>query len=230
MLRTYCRPTRTLHPSSWTVIGGFALFVALAATSCGSDDGTHKKAPTPTQTPTATAQPTPTATPIEPPHTENLFGSTEAGGGALTIDPQAEVHVFFSACIGGTGPDCTNGLVVYTGTDPGFEQAEEDEPDEPLYVLTDGTPVSLEVVSIDDGVSLHFPEGTLDAAGQSLVLGTTPGIHADLEWQLTSPGGDSAARTVRLKLTTTASAYTESEPVTFTLTPSTGQPDDEPQS
>jgi len=203
-------------------MAGTALLFVFALGGCGSDDDNiPTPGPTATRTGTATpsAVPTPTPTPEEPPHTENLFGSTEEGSGALTVDAAAEVHVAFSACIGGTGDECIGGTAIYIATDPGFEQAEEDEPDEPLFVLADGVPVSLEVTAIDEGINLVFGSVTLNAVGESVLFGTTPGLHADLEWQLALPGGDTEGRSVSLKLTTTSSLYTESEVFDVTLVP-----------
>ena len=84
--------------------------------------------------------------------------------------------------------------------------------------------MTLEVIAIDPALSLNFDAGTLNAAGQSLVLGTTPGIHADLEWQLIMPGGAHPVEghTVTLKLTTTASGFTDSVAFTETVEASSG--------
>jgi hypothetical protein len=201
------------------------LCAMLAAPGCGSDDDGENMGGGSTATPTPS--PTVSPTPEEPPHTENLFGSTAEGSGALTVDAKSEVEVFFSACLGGTGPTCDNGTVVYTGTDPGFEEAEEDEPDEPLFVLVDGTPVSLQVTAIEPGVSLKFDDVTLNAVGQSVLLGTTPGVHRDLEWTLSAAGGEGVpeGRSVSLKMTTTSSTYTESAEFTVTLQPTGAPPD-----
>ena len=201
--------------TAYTVV--LLLALAAVAAGCGDDD------PPPVNNPTATIPAaTPTPTPSDPAHTENLFGSTEPGGGALTLDAAAEVDVSFSSCIGGTGDGCVGGTVLYTATDPGFEEAEEDEPDEPLYTLVDGVTVRLEITATDPGVSLKLDAQILNAAGQSAVLGTTPGVHRDLEWQLALPGGEVASRQVSLRLVTTAPQYSASDVVTVTLRPAEG--------
>lgn len=215
-------------------VSGLVSLLALLGIACGGSDNPPL---TPTATPTATATRTPTVAP-SPTFTttplpsasgqEDLFGSTARGSGALTIDALALVPAYFSACLGGSGPNCSGGSVIYIGSDPGFKEADADVPTPPLFVLPDGITVSLEVIAIDPVVNLKFDSGTLSAPGQSLVLGTTPGIHADLEWQLLLPGGAGFdGHRVTLKLTTTASGYTDSAEFTVTVQPSSGVPPSE---
>ncbi len=212
---------------------GVAFCVLAAVSGCGSDSiqtstATATPLPTETATPlptfTATSRPTSTPTPRE---NENLFGSTQTGGGTLTIDSplgetgQPTVDIYLSNSIGGND--------IYIGTDPGFKEAEADEPSFPLFTLTDGIPITLEIVAIDPAVNLIFdqPDGvvTLTQAGQSIGIGTTPGIHQDLEWQLTVPTGSSASgHSVSVKLTTASSTYRESAVQTLQLLPTAGQP------
>jgi hypothetical protein len=210
-------------------VGRLFAGVSLAATcvfsvGCGDDEKVlvaHTATPTrtATRTPTPSATPTVTSTPSEPAHTENIFGSTAAGGGALTVDAAAVVEVPFSTCLGSAEEECAGGTALYVATDPGFESAEEDEPEEPLFVLEQGTSVALEIVEIDEGITLKFGDTRLPP-NDKIVLGTTP-LHRDLEWQLGLPGGLTEARQVRFKLTTTSSRYVESEEVTVTLQPTT---------
>ena len=202
-----------------------AIGLLAAMSGCGDS---HDTAPLPATAATPTTGPTPTATPLpDISGEENLFGSTAAGGGALTIEAVPQVPVYFSACLGGSGAGCTGGTIIYIGSDPGFEEAEEDEAEVPLFALPAGVPVSLEVIAIDPAVTLRFDDGgTLSAVGQSLDLGTTTGIHADLEWQLALPADApfDAGHPVTLKLTTTASGYTDSAEFTTIIRPSTGSP------
>jgi hypothetical protein len=199
---------------------------------CGSSDNPPPAptgTPTPTATSTSTTIPSPTATTTPLPDIagqENLFGSTVQGGGALTIDAVPQIPTYFSACLGADDPNCTGGTTIYIGTDPGFKEADESEATAPLFALPDGVTVGLQVVSIDPALSLKFDDGTLNAAGQSLELGTTPGIHADLEWQLALPGGTAFGRSypVTLKLTTTSSGFTDSAEFTEVVRPSSGSP------
>jgi hypothetical protein len=229
--------TRTIN--SWVLsANGLGLLLATLGIGCGGSDS---PAPAPTATPsatptvTATPSPLPTATTTPLPSIageENVFGSTASGSGALTIDPVPQIPTYFSACLGGSGPDCADGTTIYIGSDPGFKEADESEATPDLFALPDGVTVSLQVVSIDPALSLMFDNGTLNAAGQSLELGTTPGIHADLGWQLALPGGTpfGTGYPVTMKLTTTTSAFADSAEFTEIVRPSSGvapPPDDD---
>ncbi len=188
--------------------------------------------PTVTATPTGTQEPTATATPLPSvAGQEDLFGSAVQGSGALTINALPQVPVYFSTCLGGTGASCDGGSIVYIGSDPGFKEADTDDPSFPLFALPAGVTVGLEVIAIDPALSLMFEAGdTLTTAGQSIELGTTPGIHADLEWQLLLPADApfDAGHPVTLKLTTTTNGYTDSTQFTVTIRPSTGSAPNEP--
>src|SRR6185369_13435023 len=132
----------------------FCTLAALFTLSTGCTEGDiDAPAPSATATPTATPSPTPEESGG---HNEVAIGSTEPGAGTLTYDDEfdGEVPVFFSQCLGGTGPDCTGGSRVFTGVTVGFEPAEEDEPEQPLFVLEDGVTLTLEVVQIDPGLSM----------------------------------------------------------------------------
>lgn len=153
-----------------------------------------------------------------------IYNVRPQGSGALTIDPVPQIPTYFSACIGGSDANCTGGTNIYIGSDPGFKEADATEETPTLFALPDGVTVGVEVVSIDPALSLKFDTGTLNAAGQSLEFGTTPGIHADLEWQLALPGGTPFATgyPVTLKLTTTSSGFTDSAEFTEIVRPSSG--------
>jgi len=211
-----------------------ALLVSLGI-GCG-DSNNSTPVPTATPSPTATPTvplPTPTTTPLPSiAGEENLFGSTAQGSGALTIDPVPQIPTYFSACLGGGDPDCTGGTNIYIGSDPGFKEADTSEATAELFALPDGVTVTLQVISIAPALSLKFDNGTLNTAGQSLELGTTPGIHADLEWQLALPGGTpfGASYPVTLQLKTTSSGFTDSAQFTEIVLPSSGMappPDDD---
>ncbi len=227
--------TKQPRPIGFGLVALSTLTLLLVAAGCGDDDSNNGPAatatPIPTRTttsvPTATTTPTATVTttPFSIAGQENLFGSTAQGSGALTIQAVPLIPAYFSACLGGSGTNCAGGTIVYSGGDPGFKEAAPDEASPPLYALPDGVAVSLQVITIDPAVSLIFDNGTLNAAGQSLDFGTTPGIHADLQWQLTLPGGQPFTdHNVRLKLTTTTSGFTDSVEFTETVQPSSGAP------
>jgi hypothetical protein len=211
------------------LIATAAMLMVSVCIGCGSNDNpplAPTATPNPTAMPTPTLPiPTPTTTPLESiAGEENLFGSTAQGSGALTIDPVPQIPTYFSACLGGSDANCTGGTTIYIGSDPGFKEADESEATPQLFALPDGVTVGLEVVSIDPALSLKFDNGTLNAAGQSLELGTTPDIHADLEWQLALPGGTpfGTPYPVTLKLTTTSSGFTDSAEFTEIVLPSSG--------
>jgi hypothetical protein len=197
-----------------------AVPVLAMMSGCGSDNMGNGAAVQSTATVTPTATPTPR-------ENENIFGATEVGGGTLTIDAplgptgQPTVDIYLSNSVGGTD--------IYIGTTPGFKEADADEPNFPLYQLVDGIPITLEVVAIDPAVSLIFeePSGalTLTQAGQSIPIGTTPGIQQDLSWQVQVPSGGSASgHSVMVQLTTTSDLYSESAVYTLQLVPMPGQP------
>ena len=218
------RHTRALHFAAAAAPAAVLLALGIG---CGGSDN-PPPAPTATPSPTATRT-SPLATPTTTPlpsiaGEENLFGSTAQGSGALTIDPVPQIPTYFSACLGGTDSNCTGGTTIYIGSDPGFKEADATEATSTLFALPDGVTVGLQVVSIDPRLSLNFDAGTLNAAGQSIELGTTPGIHADLEWQLALPGGApfAAAYPVTLKLTTSSSGFIDSAQFTEIVRPSSG--------
>jgi len=203
--------------------------VLLGVHGC-SDSDNNPPAPTATRTAasaTATPTPSPTATPTTfPLHVEVLAGSNQEGGGMLVDHKefQGSIPVYFVHCFNGQGDDCTGGTVLYTAGSPGVEALEESDPEESLFVLEDDTPLSLEVVAIDEGLSFVFEGETLSKPGDTADLGTTPELHADLETQLTLPGGDLHEVSVTFRLKTTRQPpYSDSEPfmITFVPVPST---------
>lgn len=135
---------------------------------------------------------------------EMVLGSTTAGGGALTIthdfaDPVVVAESF-----------ATGGFVLYTSADPSFEVPATDEPEEGLFRLADGTAVTVEATSVDDGVAMKLRGETLDRPGDVVVLGTMPDLHAHPEWQLTLPEGARDCRRFAFRVTTTSATYTAS--------------------
>lgn len=206
--------TRGPAASRMLIAGGLLLLLAIMGMGCGSDDGSHAAAATPTPTPLPVIA-----------GQENLFGSTAQGSGALTIKPLPLIPAYFNFCLASSDPNCVGGTLVYVGNDPGFKEADdmEADPGHSLYALPDGVAVTLQVMAIDPMLSLVFDAGTLNAKDQALLLGTTPGIHADLQWQLSLPAGQPVVgHHVTLKLTTTTSGFTDSVEFTETVEASTG--------
>lgn len=140
-----------------------------------------------------------------------LLGATADGGGALVAeyDFTKPVVVTFDVAVGG--------LARYSGIDPFFQILEEDEPEEGHFRLDDGTPVTFELVAIDAAVGVRLNGVNLLEAGDAVLIGTMPNLHADPEWQLTLPEGEVDCRQVSFRLTTTAAGYATSETYTATL-------------
>ncbi len=131
-----------------------------------------------------------------------VVGSTAEGGGALRLvrtdnDP---IAVEASAT---AGP-----FVLYTAADPSFESPEAGDG---VFPLADGTQVTVHVVAIGDTSGVKLRGQTLLAAGDSVVLGTMPSIHAHPEWQLTLPEGESACQTIVLRVSAAGSPYADSD-------------------
>ena len=164
------------------------------ATVTPSDTPTETETPTPTSSQTATeaVAATPTATATEaphPPHTLMRVGSTQAGSGALTVDMVPIAYVVASACLGGSGDQCTGGTVVYTGSSPGFNDLLADDPSLPIYKLPDNVEVSIELTAIEPDASVGVSGTVLDTVGELAVVNTTPHLHNHPTWQITAPGG-----------------------------------------
>jgi hypothetical protein len=138
--------------------------------------------------------------------------STADGGGALTIeyDFTKPVVLAFDVAVGD--------VARYTALDPFFVVHEDDEPEESLFRLDDGTEVTFELVAIDDAVAVRLNGANLVAPGATAVIGTMPDLHGDPQWQLTLPEDVVNCRQVTFRLVTSAPQYTASEPYTLTLT------------
>jgi hypothetical protein len=122
-------------------------------------------------------------------------------------------------------------LALYSSEDPGFGPLEEAEPEEGVFPLEEGTEVSVEIIAIDAGASLFIGNATLDAAGESAVLGTAlEALHVHGEWRLLLPGGQAPAEgyALELRLTTISPLYTASEGLALTLTVAEAEPSEAP--
>jgi uncharacterized repeat protein (TIGR04052 family) len=158
-------------------------------------------------------------------HVEIKVATTADNGGALLAHPEFDlsqpIPLSFDECFGGTGDDCTGGTRLYSAVNPGIEPLDESEPDDNAFTPADGVPVTLEVTAIDTGLSVRFGDVVLDHVGSTVLLGTTPSFHADLETQLMLPGGTTPDGTfsVTFKLTTTSAQYQPSSEFTVRFTP-----------
>jgi len=141
--------------------------------------------------------------------------STEAGGGALTIewDFSRTVAVFESFCAG-EPLRC-----LYSAIDPGFlSETFDRNPGDDLHRLVDGTRVSVEVVSVDPATSLNVNGRELGRIGDRAVLGTMPTIHVHPAWQILAGPGSSEAHSLAFRLTTDSPVYSPSAVYAVTLT------------
>jgi hypothetical protein len=117
-------------------------------------------------------------------HADLLVGSDADGGGSLVLDyPFAETPVVRVTDSGFAG--------LFTSTDPGFMPA-GDEPDEGVFELDLSTEIGVEITDIDANVSLQLGPTTLDAVGESAVIGThdnadpeLSGLHQHPEFRVT---------------------------------------------
>lgn len=148
-------------------------------------------------------------------HAEDmLIGSSAAGGGQLKIE--WDWDEIFVTPIGSAG-----GVTFHTSTDPGFEALDHDDPEDGIYQLLSGTDVHFRVTAIEPGVSVTIRGNTLDAVGQTALIGTlggSPGLHHHPTWALSLPTGMLDERTVSFELFSTSSAYSASDVYTATLT------------
>lgn len=139
-----------------------------------------------------------------------FIGATAAGGGTLVMDYDftREVEVPLSVSLGGSD--------LFSEPDPGFNPITADE--SALFVVTEGTPLTLVVTAAEDGASVKVNGVTLAAPGDAAVLGdAVDGAHVHPEWQVVLPTGVLEPRTISFKLT--APGYADSAAATLTLVP-----------
>lgn len=139
--------------------------------------------------------------------------STADGGGALTVywDYTKVVQTFFRLCAGGS--------CFFSNNDPGFmAPPTEAAPAPGLYRLVDGTDVTIEIIAIDDGLSMQVNDKNIIQAPDMKLLGTMPSIHVHPIWKINVPQDHFDNYRVSYKLTTTSPAYSESEVYVQTVT------------
>jgi hypothetical protein len=140
--------------------------------------------------------------------------STADGGGALAMqwDPAKKIQVFESFCTQ------DRRSCFYTSIDPGFMAPTEATPGSGYYRLVDGTAVRVEVVMVDEGLTMSINGQRLDQPGESASLGTMPTIHNHPAWQLLVPGDVFGDYHVMFRLTTDSPLYEDSELLTLVVT------------
>ncbi len=140
-----------------------------------------------------------------------FLGSAAAGGGQLKL-----AHDFCQAVLVTPGLSA-GGVTRHTSTQPGFNALASDRSGD-IYVLRDATPVSVQLTSIDPGVSVKLGSALLVAPGETALVGNAPNLHVHPEWRLELPDGEGGAFHVEFKLVTGSPRYAESPPYRFTLT------------
>jgi len=135
--------------------------------------------------------------------------STAAGGGSLAgigegLEGKHRVTESF----------CAGGLCLYSTVDPGFRTA--NAPSSGLFPLSAGTEVRLEVVAIAPGMSIQRDASTVDAPGESLLLGSTPDLHTHPQYQVTLTEGEVGDFPLRFRLTATGYGTSPEYDLVFT--------------
>jgi len=140
--------------------------------------------------------------------------STEAGGGALTIefDFAAKVQTFRAFCTG------DESQCLFTALDPGFIATPEARPGSGFHPVANGTGVTLEIVTIAPSLTISVDGVRLTGSGDLASLGTFPDIHVHPSWQLLLPGSTFGDYLVSFRLLSDSAAYADSETFTVTVT------------
>ena len=197
---------------------GALLLIGLPGCGDDDEDGSNGAA-----TPTASPSPTPTEEP-GPPHSIMRVGSTEVGSGklAVNVDPIPTSFVVPTACLGGTGDDCTGGIVVYSGTSPGFNDLRDTDA-MPPFRLPDGIEVRIELTAVDADASLGISGVTIDAPGESALVNTTGELHNHPMWQMVAPGGGPHPEAKEISFRLHANGFTSSDVFTVRIEVFEGQ-------
>lgn len=134
---------------------------------------------------------------------------TQTGGGALATDYDFSQPTVVSESL------CAGGLCLYSSTDPGLISRAESAGT--LQPLAGGTEVALEIVALDEGVSVKVDATVLDAPGDIAVLGSAPSLHNHPEWQVTRAEDERGSYGASFRLVQTAGAASYAASPTYTL-------------
>jgi hypothetical protein len=147
-------------------------------------------------------------------HGDLTLASSEEGGGSFVIayDFDEPVETTFVQCFGGEAPDCAGGLSLFAAEDPGFVALAVDSAAEDLHALPDETEVTLELVAADEGASLSIEGETLQQPGDTVMLGSTPDLHAHGSWLLAIPGGTEPQESYSLTIRVVAGGGFDASP------------------
>ena len=133
------------------------------------------------------------------------------GGGALAVtgpDEPIVVDLIF----------CSGGECLYENAETSFHTPEDDVLSPASFALTPGTAVAIEIVSIDEGVSIKVGDTKLEQPGDTANLGTAPTLHADPLVQVNAGQGETGQWNLAFRIKTTSAAYAASDPVAMVLT------------
>ena len=137
-------------------------------------------------------------------HEHMLIGSTAPGGGSVILQY-----------------DFTRLTVVeaptFSSIDPSFAPQLVDDPSVPIYALTEGTAVRVEIVALDDGTSLTVNDATLDRPGDRKKIGDAPVLHNHVTWALDVPSGVIGDFHISFKIVASG-PYADSPVYTITIT------------
>lgn len=138
--------------------------------------------------------------------------STEIGGGTLAVTggPDGAVAVGLVFCGGG---EC-----LYEDAETTIHAPEENLASPSLFALAAGTQLTLEIVTLDEGVSIKLGDGKLDQVGDAATLGTTPELHAEPILQVTTAPGVVGEWHVAVRVGNPAATYAESDVIEIVLT------------
>ncbi|MGD9764500.1 MAG: MbnP family copper-binding protein [Candidatus Binatia bacterium] len=159
-------------------------------------------------------------------HVEILVGSSSHGRGTLVALPQFDIEqpipLFFDTCFDGVGVNCDSGTRLFSAVNPGFTAIQNNEPSPPAHPLADGTAIELHLDAVSDGLSFKLGDAILAQPGDRALLGEGATFHADVETQLTLPGGGAPSGTysATFRLITGTAPYSSSDtPFTLHFTP-----------
>lgn len=139
----------------------------------------------------------------------NIY-STEAGGGALTVQWDYEnrkVQTYERIC--------ASGMCLYSAPDPGFRAGAD--PSAGLEVLDQDTVVRLEVIAVATGLEVLIDRVAVPVGG-SAPLGTAPDLHNHPTWQIRVPAGETGDYPFSFKVKDPAGGYEDSQTFTILVT------------
>jgi hypothetical protein len=150
-------------------------------------------------------------------HTEGItVYSTLPGSGKLAVTGVGDEPVPAALIF------CSNGECLYESEEGAILVPDENDDHGGLHAVAGGTAIRVEIVSVDAGAALKVAGAKLDQAGESVALGSTPGLHAHVIWEIEAPEGEVGTWSVVFRFTAPSSAYDPSDPVTVVVSNDAG--------